>query len=134
MKKPFSFWLAMILILGLSVLGRAQAGLGKGRLAGIITDANGRPVAGARILLVHLQGLKAETLSDVKGRWAIAGLGTGRVVLRILAEGFRSATVHADVRQLSRSKPLPIVLDPVADDSPLQDGRSVARFANNRIG
>jgi hypothetical protein len=119
MKKLFCFWLAMSLVLGLTALGRAQAGLGKGRLAGTITDADGRPIAGARILLAHVHGLKAETLSDAKGRWAIAGLGTGRVVLCVLAEGYQSATVHAPVSQLSRNPRLPIVLEPAVDDSPL---------------
>jgi hypothetical protein len=110
-KKLIGIWLAMSLVLGLSVLGRAQTGLGKGRLAGTIMDEDGRPVAGARILLAHVYGLKAETLSDAKGRWAIAGLGTGRVVLRILAEGYQSATVHVSVSQLSRNPRLPIMLE-----------------------
>ncbi len=115
-KKLIGFWLAMSLILGLSVLSRAQTGLGKGRLAGTIMDVDGRPVAGARVLLVHVHGLKAETLSDAKGRWAIAGLGTGRVVLRILAEGYQSATVHVLVSQLSRNPRLPVVLEFVDND------------------
>ena len=131
-KKRICCWLALSLILGLSVLGRAQAGRGQGRLAGTITDAGGRPIVGAQVLLVHMQGFKAEALSDAKGRWAIAGLGTGRVVLRILAEGYRSATIHTDVRQLVRRKPLPIVLEPAAGDASLRDGPSLGRIVAPR--
>ena len=122
MKKRLFLRIGLVLLLsaGLSAPGWAQAGRGKGRLAGTVKDADGRPIADVRILLEHTLGFKAETRSNAMGQWAIAGLGTGDVTILFLAEGFPPTTARAKVRQLSPNPPLPIVLKPLAGDRPAE--------------
>ncbi len=110
-----AFALVLGLLIGLSAPGWAQAGRGKGRLAGTLKDADGKPVAGARILLEHAQGFKAETRSDTKGHWAIAGLGTGEVTILFQAEGYRPTTARGRITQLSLNPPLNVILKPAAE-------------------
>src|SRR4030042_6392697 len=67
-----------VMIGTLICLSFAQQDLGKGRISGIVVDESGAPVGEA---LVVAQSLRSETKlegrSDSKGRFAIAGLGTG---------------------------------------------------------
>lgn len=103
------------LIVCLSAFGWAQAGRGTGRLAGTLRDADGKPIAGALVLLEHAKGFKAETRSDAKGHWAIAGLGTGQVSVLFQAEGYRPTTARAKIVQLSLNPPLNVILKPAAE-------------------
>jgi hypothetical protein len=113
------------LMVCLSAFGWAQAGRGKGRLAGTLTDAEGKPIVEARILLEHALGYKAETRSDAKGRWAIAGLGTGQVTVLFQAEGYRPTTARGRIVQLSLNPPLNVILKPVAEmESKGEPGRT----------
>ncbi len=116
MKRHRFLAMALVLglLIGLSIPGWAQAGRGRGRLAGTLKDADGKPVAGARIMLEHALGYKTETRSDAKGYWAIAGLGTGEVTVLFQAEGYRPTMARAKVVQLSLNPPLPVILKPAA--------------------
>jgi hypothetical protein len=81
----------LIVIAGLAAPVVAQSWKGTARATGIVKDAEGKPLAGAKVSVFVLadpsQGPEAiET--DKKGRWAVGGLKSGRWGLRIEAEGF----------------------------------------------
>lgn len=74
-----------------AVAVQAQDWAGQGRAQGIVTDADKKPVEGAKVTLVlDGEGPKA-VLTDKKGRWSFLGLATGTWTVTIEKEGFNTA-------------------------------------------
>jgi tetratricopeptide (TPR) repeat protein len=100
-----------LLILVLIMPLAAQQDMGKGRITGTVSDENGAPLEG---VLVVAQSTRSETKlegrSDDKGRFAIAGLGTGMWRVTASLEGYRSASLDLNVRQLSQNPPVSFTL------------------------
>jgi Flp pilus assembly protein TadD len=110
---------ALILVLA-SIAGPAmgQAGHGRGRLAGTVTDDKGRPVPSARIIIGFLEkaqprwsgatesGIRHVGEADAEGHWRFLGLGTGWWRVEIAAEGYAPASIDRFVMQLYDSPPL----------------------------
>lgn len=83
----------------------AQGGKGKGRLQGIVTDEQGKPVASAKVVL-DLRGRETaqrDTTTNQKGEWAVIGLGTGNWQVTISAEGFVPFVETVFVSQIERN-------------------------------
>ena len=84
--KKYSLFFVMILMVfsGFSLL-HSQEGRGVGRVAGYVTDQEGNPVDGVKILLESLKyEFSMETTSDGKGKWGFYGFANGPY--RIIAE------------------------------------------------
>ncbi len=95
----------------LFVIVAAQEDMGKGRITGTVTDENGRPLEGAIVVAQSARSeTKLEGRSDDKGRFAIAGLGTGMWMVTASIEGYQSASLEMNVRQLSQNPPLSFAL------------------------
>ena len=94
-----------------------QAGLGKGRLSGVVKTVDGQPIASATVVFRFLEserlmgrGSAAEakgqesatfkTTTNQKGMWNYIGLGTGTWEITASARGYHSASRLCDVRQL----------------------------------
>lgn len=109
MKKNFFFSLIVMVFLTVSLY--AQAGQGRGRMSGKVTDPEGKPVANATVSLeFDNAGKKFETLTNQDGEWAMIGLGTGHANMMVLADGFLPATQQVSVSQLNRNPPVNFVL------------------------
>lgn len=90
----------------------AQENLGRGRVTGQVVDNSGNPVEDALVVAQSLQGTaKLEAKSDRKGNFAIAGFGTGTWRFTGSKEGYATATVDQEIRQLRSNTPVQIVLD-----------------------
>jgi len=102
---------AAILVTALTCLNFGQDDLGKGRVSGTVADENGAPIEGA---LVVAQSLRSETKlegrSDAKGRFAIAGLGSGSWRVIASKDGYGTASVDANIRQLGTNPPISFTL------------------------
>ncbi|MFZ2052955.1 MAG: tetratricopeptide repeat protein [Candidatus Aminicenantales bacterium] len=100
-----------LFIIALIVTLAAQEDIGKGRITGTVTDENGTPLEGA---LVVAQSTRSETRlegrSDEKGRFAIAGLGTGTWRVMASMDGYQSSSLEMNVRQLSQNPPIVFTL------------------------
>jgi hypothetical protein len=110
---------ALILVL-IAIAGPclAQAGRGRGRLAGTVTDEKGRPVPSARVVVGFLEkaqpkasgaeepGIRHAAAADTEGRWRFLGLGTGWWRVDVAADGFEPASVDRFVMQLYDSPTL----------------------------
>ena len=97
--------LALLLALPFSVLG--QENLGKGRLNGQVMDENGNPVEGAKVVVQSLQTQTVlEGVSDKKGHFAVAGMGTGRWKVTAAKKGYTSSEINYQVQQLTRNPPI----------------------------
>ncbi len=75
----------------------SQAGLpapgSPGRLAGLISDEQGRPVAGAWVLVARWDGTTYTGRSDENGRYELAGVPAARYTPVTGAPGYRSVTL-----------------------------------------
>ncbi len=120
-KRLFS---AAIIFGAVFYLGAGQEDMGRGRITGTVLDENGTPVQGA---LVVAQSLRSETKlegrSDGKGRFAIAGLGTGNWRIIASKDGYGSASLEMNVRQLAGNPPIAFTLKKVSGP---------ASFASNK--
>ena len=95
----------------LAAFASGQEDMGKGRITGTITDENGQPLEGVTVVAKSTRSeTKLEGRSDDKGRFAIAGLGTATWRVTASLEGYQSASVEMNVRQLSQNRPISFVL------------------------
>lgn len=97
--------LLFTLLLGLVAEGQAR------QLSGRVTDEGGAPVPGVNILV---EGTARGTATDLEGRWALDGLGSGLVTLRFSAIGF-----HTEVRSLRLVSGEPQIVDLVLREQAL---------------
>ena len=76
-----ALYLSVCFALLVALTASAQAWRGTGRLQGIVIDQNGKPVAGAKVILKSVKGSDtgpAPILTDAKGRWVGGGLIGGQ--------------------------------------------------------
>ena len=112
----------LLVMLSAAVLTYGQAGHGRGRLAGTVTNEQGRPLPSVRVVVGFLEkaqprylgveeaGFKHVAATDAEGRWRFLGLGTGWWRVEIAAEGYEPASMDRFVMQLYDSPPLRVKL------------------------
>lgn len=90
----------------------SQAGRGTARLSGTVSDEQRNPIPSAKITLQFLENeeITQETTSDKKGKWKIAGLGSGNWRITASAQGYIPYQNIVNVRQLDRNPLLNITL------------------------
>jgi hypothetical protein len=80
------------------------ARLEAGQLGGIVFDPNGAMVVNATVTVTDENtGSTQSTVTDAQGRWAVFGLRTGVVRVRVEAQGFKSSEYHQLDFNASRS-------------------------------
>jgi tetratricopeptide (TPR) repeat protein len=110
-----SFSAALIVLLMVFTALPAQENMGRGRLTGQVVDESGAAVPDAKIVVQSLQGdARLEGTTDKKGRFAVAGMGTGQWRITITKEGYSSATTDMRISQLKPNPPLTVTLSRVA--------------------
>jgi outer membrane receptor protein involved in Fe transport len=75
--------LSLVLVLALSTVANAQAGL-----SGIIRDNTGAIVSGASVIVIGSSGAEQQTVSGPDGRFAIASAPSGDLTMIVRAGGF----------------------------------------------
>ncbi len=98
-----ALFLSGILLLVGAVSG--QAGRGTGRINGLVLDEAGRPIVGAKILIVFAgnETVTQETVTDKKGQWAAIGLGSGLWRVTVEAAGYKTVITSITVKQLEKN-------------------------------
>lgn len=95
------FWAALACVPLLAASGYAQAGRGKARLSGTVTNEQGEPMVEADILIEFDKGgLTDKTVTNKKGEFFFIGLGTGTVRVTATADGYVPAITTVRVEQL----------------------------------
>jgi len=105
-KNIYVLFLVVGLIWMMAIDAPAQQGRGKGRVKGTVVDEEGNPLEGVQITGQHLKfNTMFEGETDEKGKWAIAGLGTGLFRFTATKEGYEPAYRDVQVSQFSRKNP-----------------------------
>ncbi|MEM6453752.1 MAG: tetratricopeptide repeat protein [Acidobacteriota bacterium] len=129
-RRAFVLALAMMMFVGLSAL-EAQEWAGRGRLQGIVTDADtGKPIRDAKVTLkfnnIDGAGPSSDT-TNKRGRWGALGLATGNWTILIEAEGYVVSEGQARVAEGAvgpgqtlrvQIRKVPEQVEQVADDGP----------------
>ena len=76
--------------------GLATDASAAGDVAGRVVDPDGRPVAGARVLLSGAGVPLQSVITTEDGRFSIAAPETGRLTIRVAADGFRAEAVYVN--------------------------------------
>ena len=96
------FLIIAVILFMTSAPAFSQAGHGKGRLGGVVSDPDGNPVSGAAVKLVFSQNESTifEQTSGKKGEFSFIGLGSGTWTLTVAAPGFLPFEKIVSVSQL----------------------------------
>jgi tetratricopeptide (TPR) repeat protein len=107
-----------LLLLAAALLSAAtvsgQDWRGKGRVDGHVKDAEGRPIADAKVELTRDSGAGPSTKTDKKGYWAVMGLIGGKWNVDISAPGYETRKTVVGVQEAGRIPPLEIQLQKAA--------------------
>ncbi len=110
---------ALLAMAGASV-ARAQEAA-SATLAGCVQDPNGRPLASAR---VWVDGRPDTAVTDVEGRFGIAGIPIGQQVVQIRRLGFRPGRFPVVISGSDRAcRPFPLEINPNELDTVQVTGR-----------
>jgi tetratricopeptide (TPR) repeat protein len=131
--------LAVVLLAGAAASpAAAQENLGRGRVIGQVTDETGAPVEGAKVTAQSLQGnAKLEGVTDKKGHFAIAGLGTGAWRITASKQGYADAFSDTNVSQLKNNPPVDLKVRKLSGAEGLKAdkaGRELLDQANSLLG
>lgn len=89
----------------------AQEEIGKGRISGTVTDETGQALEDVLIVVESYKTKKKlEGLSDKKGHFAVAGMGSGFWRVTATKKGYSSSYVDMNVSQLRRNPPITFTL------------------------
>lgn len=127
--------LFLFLTAGTAFAALAQEHMGKGRVSGIVVDAQGNPIEGA---LVTVESMKYETTlqsrSDEDGHFAVAGMGTGYWRVTASKKGYSSSYVDMNIKQLKRNPPVTFTLKKMTGYAALMaDEESFAMFDKGNL-
>ncbi len=105
------FFAALLLAAG-AISG--QDWRGKGRAEGHVKDADGQPIADAKIELTRDSGGGPSAKTDKKGYWAIMGLIGGKWNVDVSAAGYETRKSVMGVQEAGRTPPLEVQLQKAA--------------------
>ena len=109
--------LAVVALLSAAALS-GQDWRGKGRAEGHVKDADGQPIADAKVELAREGGGGPTTKTDKKGYWAVMGLIGGKWNVDISAPGYETRKTVMGIQEAGRTPPLEIQLQKAAAPAP----------------
>jgi Tfp pilus assembly protein PilF len=94
----------------------AQGWRGMGRMAGKVTDEQGKPIEGVTLKfeLPGSGGTQAKT--DKKGEWALGGIAHGAWHVDFEKPGYEPVRITVPIEELTRIPPIPTTLKAAAPD------------------
>jgi len=106
---------ALVIVWLLMIHGAlAQGYKGQGRLTGLVTDQDGKPLAGVKIKLFSLRGQSGfETRTDERGEWKALYIRGGTWHLDFEKPGYLPKRLSAEVKEFDRNKPVEVRLEKI---------------------
>jgi tetratricopeptide (TPR) repeat protein len=109
------FAAASIILMTLLAALLAQENMGRGRITGEVVDESGAAVPAAKVVVSSLQGsARLEGMTDLKGHFAVAGMGSGKWRITVTKEGYIGAYTDIPVSQLKPNPPLALTMKKAA--------------------
>jgi Tfp pilus assembly protein PilF len=121
LKKTALYLTATLLTLLVAGTASAQGWRGMNRIHGIVVDAEGKPVKGAKVTLFCSKAGNgpAPLITDAKGRWAQGNVLNGNWDIDVDAEGFLPRKMSAQVVEgAGLTPPIRMVLEPKPVEQP----------------
>ncbi len=120
MSKHF---IAVIAILGAIMIICTSPAFSKvwARVNGSVKSEDGKPIEGARVILISPDGEKKELTTDKKGTWSQVDLRPGQWTIGVMADGYKPDNVTVILSAIKRNPPVDITLAPIPK-SPLIKG------------
>src|SRR5512144_800436 len=112
MRARSLFLFLAVVLLSSTTLG--QDWRGKGRAEGYVKDADGQPIADAKVDLTRESGAGPSTKTDKKGHWALLGLIGGKWNVDVSAAGYETRKTVMGVQEAGRTPPLEVQLQKAA--------------------
>jgi Tfp pilus assembly protein PilF len=113
----------LLSFLGAALLSAAtlsgQDWRGKGRAEGWVKDADGQPIADAKVELARESGGGTAAKTDKKGHWAVMGLIGGKWNVDVSATGYETRKTVMGVQEAGRTPPLEVQLQKAAAPAPV---------------
>src|ERR1051326_362357 len=120
---------ALAVAIGAPPLAHAQAWRGMGRMAGKVTDEQGKPLEGV-VVKAELPGAGAtQATTNKKGEWALGGIARGAWNLDFSKDGYETTRISVSIEELSRIPPLETKLKPKAVDATAFVGSELVKAA-----
>jgi tetratricopeptide (TPR) repeat protein len=111
MKKSASL---MFILLLSAPLVFSQGYKGQGRFTGIVTDDQGKPLAGVKVKLFSLKGQSGfETETDRDGEWKALYVRGGTWNIDFEKPGYMPKKLSAEIKEYDRNKPIEIQMEKV---------------------
>lgn len=105
--------LALLLAAVVSENASAQEWRGTGRMGGLVTDEQGNPIAGCKVVLKHFRyrsGPELET--DAEGRWSAATIRGGMWAVDFLHPEYQPYGISVNVSEVIAPRPIEVTLKP----------------------
>ena len=131
-NRSRQFWLIVLAVLAFAVPAAAQDGSAQG----VITDATGKPVEGAKVTLEFINnGRKFETKSEKNGQYLQIGLLQGAYTLTVEKDGIGKVTRNIQIRGARRNS-FNVVLAPGAGEAAAVDPKlaEATKIINEGVG
>ncbi len=110
---------AALLSLALAAPSMAQAWRGKGRVRGVVTDAEGKPLEGVTVRLWHVESEAGfETKTNKKGEWTAAFIRGGQWNLDFELPGYLPRKITVALKELSPNEEIHIQLQKAPTAAP----------------
>ncbi len=85
---------------------------GQGRVTGLITDQDGKPLAGVKVKLFSLKGQSGfETATDEKGEWKALYIRGGSWNLDFDKPGYMPKKLSAEIKEFDKNKPIEVRME-----------------------
>jgi Flp pilus assembly protein TadD len=129
--RRLSFVLAALVFSASSLFAQAWRSEHGGRISGIVTDAKGKPIAGAKITLVSLRAGNsgpAPLTTNANGKWSLVSVMGGTWNIDVEAPGYLTKKGTLEAQEGTMNPPVKTVLEPVP--APVEAPPQPAELAN----
>lgn len=109
-------FLALLVALITPAAVHAQGWRGMGRMAGKVTDEQGKPIEGVTIKLELPGSGGTQAKTDKKGEWALGGIARGAWNVDFEKPGYEPVRITVAIEELTRVPPIQTTLNQSAPD------------------
>ncbi len=111
--KKIAIVIAVVFAVACTVLFSGQV---FAALDGIVQSKDGKPIAGAQVILIFSQdSTKIELVTDDKGRWRKVNLQPGKWTIGFLAEGYEPENLSVELSAIKKNPTLEVRLNPLSN-------------------